>query len=766
MEVVFSARWLGGGLELESQTPSRIVRCDVPAQFVERFHSAEHRGLSRDPNTAPHSAQSGAELEVECTEVGYAIGAFFEGFAPAGLDTNSVLPGLTRFVVGSRSHTAWSVPIELALVRSQLPTGEAFLDRLVGDTAASVARSWPGPSGSDGPLQVDGPLRLIGSFVGSDALFVGADRAFFEQAVADAVGRRTDVTVDATITDGSFGGDRGLVAAVSDDVQTPTVLVLSGHGSPGSVTFTDGAVGAADLAGSLRDTDTRVVLLAVCSGAEAPVAGQPHLDTARTLIEAGVPVVVAMAAPIDGQLASVFVDGFLGELLAGGTVDAAVREGRRRMDQPIALGGRRSSWALPRLVVAARHGDRMGAGVRELSDGEVRLVPAPSLPPYAGITRVRNIGDAPPIAVGRRAEVDSIRTAIQAAGGTADDGGPLRAVHGIFGARGVGKSFVAREVAAGFAAESEVDVVWWFRADDDESILDGYDLLHRRLGLPEPSRDDRPARADAVRAHLSSLPPLPHGGPRWLLVFDNVAGAAVGGVVDRWSPGGGPGGVLVTINGDVEWHHGRSHLGPLDRSDAVDLLARLARAEISEPIEELVDLLDGLPLAIVHLGGLMSETPWTWTSEYAIERLRAQPAEVLGGLAPSDRTVAGVVLGSLAELSPADRALFAALCHLDVDAVPISVVVSSACSTAMRRGRAELADALAAFRSLGLVEVDRPRGLLRIHRLTALVAQLLVAGVHFPDPAESAPVTVAAVPGVAGARDSRVRGTVDGRPDA
>ncbi len=773
LAVVCSARWLDGDLELESRTADRMVRCGVSAQFLERFHSIVHRGSSRDPNSAPDGAPSAAELEVECTEVGYAIGEFFEGFlpaAPVGADTTSGPPALTRFVVGACTPTAWSVPIELALVRSRLPTGGALLDRLVGDTAASVARSWPGPSSTDPLLQVDGPLRLVGSFVGSDDLFVRADRAFFEQAVADAIGQRTDVSVEGAITDGSFHGERGLAATIGGDPLTPTVLVLSGHGNPGSVTFSDGAVGAADLAQVLRGMDIRVVLLAVCSGAQAPVGGEPQLDTARTLIEAGVPVVVAMAAPIDGQLAAVFVDGFLGELLAGGTVDAAVREGRRRMDQPIALGGRRSSWALPRLVVAASDADRAGAGVRELSDGEVRLVPVPSLPPYAGISRVRNIGDAPPIAVGRSTEVDSIRTAVRAAGGTVDGGGRLRVLHGIFGARGVGKSFVAREVAAGFAAESEIDVVWWFRADDEESILDGYDLLHRRLGLPEPSRDDRLARADAVRAHLGSLPPLPNGGPRWLLVFDNVAGAAVGGVVDRWSPGGGPGGVLITINGDVDWNHGRSDLGPLEPAAAAELLAKLARAEVSDQIRQLADLLGRLPLAIVHLGGLMSEAPWTWTPEFAIGQLRARPAEALGGLGGSDRTVAGVVLVSLAELSPADRSLFATLCQLDVDAIPVSVVVSSASSTAMHRGPAELADALAAFRSLGLVEVDRLRGRLRIHRLTALVARHLVAGGHIPDPPVPArdgrtPELGSTVPGGAETGGSGRRRAADGRPD-
>ncbi len=714
-----TVRWFGGELELESASgDASSVRTPVGADFIDRFHDVEHRGDRLDPNQPTQVAPATEELEQDCLQIGYELGQFFEPLLQARVGAPS---SLTRFELRARGADHWSVPVELARI---VPSGVdgSDVERLVVVPDVSVARVWASSLDPPRDLLVERELRLVGSFVEAPGLNVEADRVRFESAVQAAAQQGRGLGVGSVITDGTFDGPAGLVAALSRDSTTPTVVVLSGHGSPGQVTFADGDVDAARLRDALAGTDARAVLLAVCSGAQPPAGPGGGLDTARTLVAAGVPVVVAMAARIDGRLATEFVDGFLGELLAGETVDAAVREGRRKMDERLHEGGRRWSWALPRLVVAARPGAGYAAGPRRLDDREVRLVPQPTPPAHRGVVRVRNLDEQPPAVVGRDAEVASLSATVA----SAHTG---RVVHAISGQRGVGKSSVARMVAA----DSRAEVVWWFRADDWDAVLDGFDLLHRRLGLPEPARDDRATRLAAVCDHLASLGPSAAGGPRWLLVFDNVAAGSAAEVVERWAPRGGPGAVVLTVNGDAEWDHGRTDLQPLRRDDAARLLASLARVAVSESVDQLVDLLGGVPLALVHLGGLMRER-W-WSPEFALEQLRDRPATVLGGVGEDDRTVAGVVARALAELLPEDRVLFAALCQLDADAIPASLVLSSASAGLLGRAPAELHDAFAVFRSLGLVEADRSRGLVRVHRLTAIVARHLVASGDVPLPA-------------------------------
>jgi tetratricopeptide (TPR) repeat protein len=124
-------------------------------------------------------------------------------------------------------------------------------------------------------------------------------------------------------------------------------IVLSGDSGVSS------PIPADQLSGLLQDQrDLRLVVLNACEGARSAEA-QPFSSLAASLVQAGLPAVVAMQYEITAQAATEFTRSFYGALASSLPVDAAVAEARKAMNlaAPASV-----EWATPILLLRAPDG--------------------------------------------------------------------------------------------------------------------------------------------------------------------------------------------------------------------------------------------------------------------------------------------------------------------------------------------------------------------------------------------------------------------------
>jgi len=159
------------------------------------------------------------------------------------------------------------------------------------------------------------------------------------------------------------------------------------------------------------------------------------------------------------------------------------------------------------------------------------------------------------------------------------------ALHGL---GGVGKTQTAAQFASTHA--DRYDVVWWIRAEEEQTRLADFAELGAALALPEHAAPDPIAAVERVVAWLSDH-------DRWLLVFDNAPDPDA---VARLIPAGRRGHVLVTSRHQGGW---RSVGTPLavhvwEREESVAFLrSRTADADDAAADGVAGDLGD-LPLAL------------------------------------------------------------------------------------------------------------------------------------------------------------------------
>jgi len=116
-----------------------------------------------------------------------------------------------------------------------------------------------------------------------------------------------------------------------------------------------------DLVNKLADCPTlRLVVLNACESAALPESFsadegfKPFASIANTLVQGGLPAVVAMQFPISDQAAITFSRAFYQRLAAGEPVDAAVAEGRQAMHSANPSG---FEWATPVLFLRTTTGE-------------------------------------------------------------------------------------------------------------------------------------------------------------------------------------------------------------------------------------------------------------------------------------------------------------------------------------------------------------------------------------------------------------------------
>ena len=102
----------------------------------------------------------------------------------------------------------------------------------------------------------------------------------------------------------------------------------------------------------LHDHDSlRLAILNACEGARTS-RQDPFAGSAQSLVQQGIPAVIAMQFEIADDVASTFAHEFYGALADGLPIDAAVTEARKA----IFAGGREIEWATPVLYLRAPDG--------------------------------------------------------------------------------------------------------------------------------------------------------------------------------------------------------------------------------------------------------------------------------------------------------------------------------------------------------------------------------------------------------------------------
>ena len=160
-------------------------------------------------------------------------------------------------------------------------------------------------------------------------------------------------------------------------------------------------VGSQYLGMLLHDHNTlRLAILNACEGARSS-RQDPFAGSAQSLVQQGIPAVIAMQFEIADDVASTFAHEFYGALADGLPIDAAVTEARKA----IFAGGREIEWATPVLYLRAPDGR-----IFDVAPAATTAKPDPP-PPPAGSRKAAVLEPPPPAGTPRERAATLIRGA-------------------------------------------------------------------------------------------------------------------------------------------------------------------------------------------------------------------------------------------------------------------------------------------------------------------------------------------------------------------
>lgn len=304
----------------------------------------------------------------------------------------------------------------------------------------------------------------------------------------------------------------------------------------------------------------------------------------------------------------------------------------------------------------------------------------------------------------------------------------------LFGMGGVGKTEIAAEYCHRYA--KEYSLVWWIRAEQEDTLKSSLIALGHRMGLPEFHGQQRDYSAEMVLDALRAGDPY----DRWLLIFDNATRPEI---VARYIPQGS-GHVIVTSR-ITEWRRTiRSEgigVGNFALHETIDFLRR--RVDVlrpsSDPEEEasrlekvtrLANALDNLPLAAEHAAAFLVETG-TPIDEY-LERFARNAHELLGADVdiPYPHAVATTWSVSRGTLSPEADALFQLLAFFSPEPISEELLVQPGrvhnLPESLQAVLGDLREFRRAARELGrfsLIKIFGVRNVVQMHRVVQAVTR-------------------------------------------
>ena len=460
----------------------------------------------------------------------------------------------------------------------------------------------------------------------------------------------------------------------------PDVLHFIGHGDihptggvivlEGGMPATESFLYADDLAKSIVDAGTQLVVLSGCLTSGAPDA------IGTVLAESGVPAVLAMSMPIQDAAAHQFSRAFYSSLSEGTQLEEAVFEGR------CAIAGMGCDWAAPQLMLSCNQPIIFA----EQEETSFR---------WKSTERKTNLTYDDRPFIGRVKERADLRRKIR---------DQAQRLVTITGPGGMGKTRLSKQVAAELREEFP-DGVWFV---DCESLVGTQELVNGVAGsIPFANHaESKQGLKDALarRRLLVVLDCFENSVAQGALIEELLAHAI---------------GLHVLLTSRIVLGLPREHEYPLppmslsaragENADGINLFAEAAghavdgfmvTAKNRKLLKELCASLEGVPLAIVLAAGRLRHMGLM----ELMEQVRMQPIATLrrraGGI---DRhsNIESVVAGSFNLLPPAERQM---LCKIGIFVGSFSVADASfVCDLS----EAELIAWLSDLRDHSLVQILR-----------------------------------------------------------
>jgi tetratricopeptide (TPR) repeat protein len=280
--------------------------------------------------------------------------------------------------------------------------------------------------------------------------------------------------------------------------------------------------------------------------------------------------------------------------------------------------------------------------------------------------------------IGREAELRALREQLTGGGPTLSRQSPAV----LFGLGGIGKTQITTEYAHRYAGDYEV--VWWVRADQEDTILSGLVTLGMRLGIAGFDLVDRDRSVQSVIDALQSGDPY----SRWLLIFDDATRPER---LRRYIPQGGH---TIVTSRITEWRQvlatGGIEVREFGRPETIrflrDRIPQLAAAD--DPAQEaarqeaagrLAEVLGDLPLAAEHAASYLTQTAAS-VNGY-IEDFKRDAFALLGestDMFSSSPVVAVTWSSTRQTLSPEARELFQLLTFFAAEPIAEENLIQSA----------------------------------------------------------------------------------------
>ena len=307
-------------------------------------------------------------------------------------------------------------------------------------------------------------------------------------------------------------------------------------------------------------------------------------------------------------------------------------------------------------------------------------------------------------------------------------------VQAISGLGGIGKTQTAVEYA--YRHQDDYQYVFWVKSETSEEIISDFLTIAALLNLPQRNVADQKLIVGAVKRWLEE-----HRG--WLVIFDNADNLKM---VRDYLPSGSKGHILLTTRAqamgqlahkvEIEKMEGdEGALFLLRRANLIGHDEKLDQAKAADvaKAKEIVQAVDGLPLALDQAGAYIEETACSLTHYLGL--YQKQQARLLKrrGTTVSEhdhpQPVANtweISFHNVEKANPAAADLLRLCAFLAPDDLPEEIITEGADELgptleAVAKDPFELDAAIEELRKYSLVKRDRDAQTLTIHRLVQAV---------------------------------------------